>query len=160
MKTKRTAMEKPYSVEKLKQHLRIYSEDENEYIEDLAESAISYIETYIGNNVIHWQTALTGSVKAGRKYHLKKFREIISVKSENETITDYIIENDAIIFQQDYSNAEIKYNETFCYIGYLQQCINLLVADWYENRTNLSQSENVGISSLKRLLGMYSVPVK
>lgn len=151
----------------IKLHLRLNSDEENELIEMYANNALAYIEEWVNGNVLAKKATITyGNVKTNVLYEINKYNSLVSIKSGNDTIpeTDYKIFNDRIIFCKDFDNVVVVYNQSKIEIKTLQQCINLIVADWYEHREALELEEKsvsgTTSCSLRNLLDMHKNPVR
>ena len=157
----------PISISLIKKHLRIYDDYEDELLELYANSAVSYIEDWVCSPVRETEvTITTDTVKVNESINLRYFDSLVSIKSNDTDIytNGYAIEDDYITFYKEYSNVAIVYKQRKIDIGYLQQCINLIVGDWYENREgstlDAKSVSNLTASCLSRLLCMHSQPVK
>ena len=160
-------LENPIRINLIKQHLRVYSEDEDELIEMYANNALAYIEEWVNGNVRECKTTISvDTVRINQEIQLPRFRNVLSVKSNNTTIpdSDYMIYDNCIIFWKEYTNVVIEYMQTKINIKYLQQCINLIVGDWYENRENSTlekQSISTNVSTcVSRMLAMHAQAIK
>ena len=80
------------------------------------------------------------------------------------SLLSIIIYENCIIFWKEYTNVVIEYMQTKINIKYLQQCINLIVGDWYENRENSTlekQSVSTNVSTcVGRMLSMHAQAIK
>ena len=157
----------PINMRLLKQHLRIFSTDEDELIEMYANNALAYIEDWVCGYVRDAQeTVSVDTVNVNESILLNNYDSLVSIKSNNTDISvnDFDIKDGYITFFKEYPNVVIVYNLVKINIQYLPQCINLIVGDWYENREgsgldNKSVSANVS-TALERMLFMHSLPIK
>ena len=157
----------PINLRLLKQHLRVFSTDEDELIEMYANNAVAYIEDWICGYVRDAkETITTDFVNVNESIFLENYDSLVSIKSNNTDISvnDFDIKDGYITFFKEYSNVVIVYNCAKIDIKYLPQCINLIVGDWYENREGSAldnKSVSVAVSTaLSRMLFMHSQPVK
>lgn len=167
MEIQNTYLDNPLNMRILKQHLRIFDNDEDELIEMYANNALGVIEDVVCGNIRDIKTTISlESVNVNQEITLNNLKSIVSVKSNNVTISesDYLVYENVIVFWKEYESVVIEYLQTKIDIKYLPQCINLIVADWYENREGSTlDTKSVSVSTyscLRRLLGMHSQPVK